>query len=391
MKTLAILGSTGSIGTSTLDVVRTHPERFRVRYLSANRNVAALCAQAREFRPEAVAVFDAASADAVRTEVGEITTVFAGLEGLLEIARRDDYDTLVSALVGFAGMLPTIAAIESGRDIALANKETLVVAGEVIARLLDRHRVSLAPVDSEHSAIWQCLAGEPEGSASKIILTASGGPFRGRSREELVGVTRDEALRHPNWSMGNKITIDSATLMNKGLEMIEAHWLFHLPADHIEVLVHPQSIIHSMVEFVDGSIKAQLGLPDMKLPIQYALSWPDRFATPGPRLDFLHLQRLTFEAPDPAAFRCLGLAYDALAAGGTAPACLNAANEIAVQAFLDGRIGFLDIPSLIEESLASIAVLPADDVNAILAVDAETRIFTTGRAARGERTTSLSR
>jgi 1-deoxy-D-xylulose-5-phosphate reductoisomerase len=390
MKTLAVLGSTGSIGTSTLDVVRAHPERFRIRYLSANRNAKLLCAQAREFRPEAVAVFDTDSAELVRADLGNGTKVYAGLEGLLEIARRDDYDTLVSALVGFAGMLPTIAAIEAGRDIALANKETLVVAGEVIARLLARHNVMLAPVDSEHSAIWQCLSGEPEGSATKIILTASGGPFRGRAREELAAVTREEALRHPNWTMGSKITIDSATLMNKGLEMIEAHWLFRVPAERIDVLVHPQSIIHSMVEFSDGSIKAQLGLPDMKLPIQYALSWPDRFPTPGPRLDFLHLHRLTFEAPDRAAFRCLALAYEALGSGGTAPACLNAANEVAVQAFLEGRIGFLDIPALIEESLAAIPVLPADDVEAILAVDAETRIFTTAGAARSVRATSFS-
>ena len=390
MKTLAILGSTGSIGTSTLEVVRAHPERFRVRYLSANRNIEALCAQAREFHPEAVAVFDTNAADAVRNALGTATRVFDGLEGLLDIARRDDYDTLVSALVGFSGLLPTIAAIESGRDIALANKETLVVAGEVIAHLLEKHRVTLAPVDSEHSAIWQCLSGEPEGSATKIILTASGGPFRGRSREQLAKVTPQEALRHPNWSMGSKITIDSATLMNKGLEMIEAHWLFRLPPDRIEVIVHPQSIIHSMVEFADGSIKAQLGLPDMKLPIQYALSWPGRFPTPGPRLDFRALRQLTFEEPDRDAFPCLGLAYEALSVGGTAPACMNAANEVAVQAFLDGRIGFLDIPALVEESLAAVPVRPAADVASILAVDAETRIFATACATRGARIISIS-
>ncbi|MBL0176548.1 MAG: 1-deoxy-D-xylulose-5-phosphate reductoisomerase [Ignavibacteria bacterium] len=390
MKTLAIFGSTGSIGTSTLDVVRQHPGRFRVRYLTAHRNAALLCAQAREFAPDAVAVVDPASAREAREILGSSVDVLSGMDGLLELARREDYDTLVSSLVGFAGMLPTIAAIQSGHDIALANKETLVVAGEIISRLLERHGVALAPVDSEHSAIWQCLAGEPPHSVAKLILTASGGPFRGRSREDLADVTREEALRHPNWTMGSKITIDSATLMNKGLEVIEAHWLFRVPPERIEVIVHPQSIIHSMVEFADGSVKAQLGLPDMKLPIQYALSHPDRFAVPGPRLDLLELRRLTFEEPDLETFRCLALAYEALAAGGTAPACLNAANEIAVQAFLDGRIGFLDIARVIEESLAAIPAVDAADIESIIATDAETRIFATSCAARSARTVSFS-
>lgn len=373
MKALALFGSTGSIGGSTLDVVRAHPEHFSVRYLAARSSVDRLCAQVEEFAPRAVAVEDRAAAARVRERVGAGTEVLEGAGGLLELARRDDYDMLVSSLVGFAGMRPTIAAIEAGKAVALANKETLVVAGEIITRLLATHRVPFLPIDSEHSAIMQCLAGETTESIARIVLTASGGPFRGRTRAELATVTRKQALKHPNWSMGHKITIDSATLMNKGLEVIEAHWLFSVPGERIDVLVHPQSIIHSMVEFTDGSVKAQLGPPDMKLPIHFALSWPDRRAAAYPRLDFSATTSLTFEAPDPGTFRCLALAYEALHTGGTAPAILNAANEVAVAAFLDETIGFLDIPAIIEECLSTLPVAAASDIDTVVAADHETR------------------
>lgn len=373
MKTLALFGSTGSIGTSTLDVVRRHPDAFRVRYLTANSRVEELLAQIEEFSPAAVAVADPVAAAAVRSAVGDRIPVLEGIDGLLDIARRDDYDTMVSGLVGFAGLLPTVAAIEHGHDIALANKETLVVAGEIISQLLATHRVRLLPVDSEHSAIFQCLVGEPPESVARLILTASGGPFRGRSRDELAHVTRADALAHPNWSMGQKITIDSATLMNKGLEVIEAHWLFGIPAERIDVVVHPQSIIHSMVEFTDGSVKAQLGVPDMKIPIHYALTAPDRIAATYDRLTFERMHTLTFEAPDTEAFPCLRLAYEALAAGGTAPAVLNGANEVAVAAFLAGRIGFLDIPAVIAQTLDDIPVTAADSIAAVSDADGAAR------------------
>jgi 1-deoxy-D-xylulose-5-phosphate reductoisomerase len=373
MKTLALFGSTGSIGTSTLDVVRRHPDAFRVRYLTANSRVEALVAQIDEFAPAAVAVADPIAAAAVRSAVGDRIPVLEGINGLLEIARRDDYDTMVSGLVGFAGLLPTVAAIEHGHDIALANKETLVVAGEIISHLLTQHRVRLLPVDSEHSAIFQCLVGEPAESVARLILTASGGPFRGRTRDELAHVTREHALAHPNWSMGQKITIDSATLMNKGLEVIEAHWLFGIPAERIDVMVHPQSIIHSMVEFTDGSVKAQLGVPDMKIPIHYALTAPDRIAATYDRLTLERMRTLTFEAPDTESFPCLRLAYEALAAGGTAPAVLNGANEVAVAAFLAGRIGFLDIPDVIARTLDEIPVTAADSIAAVSDADGAAR------------------
>jgi 1-deoxy-D-xylulose-5-phosphate reductoisomerase len=380
-RTLAILGSTGSIGRSTLEVARRHPERFSVRYMTAHANAELLIAQVREFRPSAVGVTDPAAWRAVRDAVGGMTEVLHGTTALVDIARRTDYTTLVSSLVGFAGLLPTVAAIESGRDVALANKETLVVAGEIITRLLDKHGARLLPVDSEHSAILQCLAGEAPESVRRIILTASGGPFRGRTHEQLRDVTRAEALRHPNWSMGAKITIDSATLMNKGLEVIEAHWLFGVPGERIDVVVHPQSIIHSMVEFTDGSIKAQMGVPDMKLPIHYALFWPDRVPADYHRLDFRSCATLTFEEPDLGTFRCLRLAYDALACGGTAPTVLNAANEIAVAAFLADRLPFHGIAAVIEDTLAAIPAVQAASIDAIVQADGRARMHATARVA----------
>jgi 1-deoxy-D-xylulose-5-phosphate reductoisomerase len=314
---LAIFGSTGSIGCNTLEVARRHPEHFEVRYLTGNSNAPLMIAQVREFRPAAIAITDPAAFTVVSAEVGTQTEVLFGEDGLMNIAARDDYMTMVSSLVGFAGLLPTVEAIKAGKRIALANKETLVVAGEIITRLRKEHSVPLLPIDSEHSAILQCIVGEPEHSVSRIILTASGGPFRGHSAEDLRNVTREQALQHPNWSMGNKITIDSATLMNKGLEVIEARWLFDVEADRIDIVVHPQSIIHSMVEFSDGSVKAQLGVPDMKIPIHYALTWPDRLAADYERLNLPAIGTMTFEEPDMESFPCLRLAFDALREGGT--------------------------------------------------------------------------
>ena len=372
-KILAVFGSTGSIGCNTLEVVRRHPDYFTVRYLTGNSNAAVLIDQVREFRPAAVVVGDNNARAEVRAAVGDITEVLDGGNALASIAARDDYDTMVSSLVGFAGLLPTIAAIRSGKHIALANKETLVVAGELMTRLAREHNVPLLPIDSEHSAIQQCLVGEPAHSVARIILTASGGPFRGWTREDLDAVTPAQALRHPNWSMGSKITIDSATLMNKGLEVIEAHWLFGVDAANIDVVVHPQSIIHSMVEFSDGSVKAQMGVPDMKIPIQYALTYPDRLAADYERADLARIGSLTFEAPDLATFPCLRLAYDALDAGGTAPACMNATNEIAVAAFLRGEIRFTGIPALIEESLQHVPLRAVSSLDDIIETDRAAR------------------
>ena len=372
-KILAVFGSTGSIGCNTLEVVRRHPDYFTVRYLTGNSNAAVLIDQVREFRPAAVVVGDNNARAEVRAAVGDITEVLDGGNALASIAARDDYDTMVSSLVGFAGLLPTIAAIRSGKHIALANKETLVVAGELMTRLAREHNVPLLPIDSEHSAIQQCLVGEPAHSVARIILTASGGPFRGWTREDLDAVTPAQALRHPNWSMGSKITIDSATLMNKGLEVIEAHWLFGVDAANIDVVVHPQSIIHSMVEFSDGSVKAQMGVPDMKIPIHYALTYPDRLAADYERADLARIGSLTFEAPDLATFPCLSLAYDALDAGGTAPACMNATNEIAVAAFLRGEIRFTGIPALIEESLQHVPLRAVSSLDDIIETDRAAR------------------
>lgn len=372
-RTLTILGSTGSIGTQTLDVVRSNPARYRVGYLTTNRRGDLLAQQIKEFRPTGVVVFDPTVAQQIRQQFGTQVEVMEGEEGACEVASRPEVDVVVSALVGFAGVRPTIAAIKQGKRIALANKETLVAAGEPIAKLLRQHNAELIPVDSEHSAIYQCLVGESAAEVEQLILTASGGPFRDLPADQFCQITPAQALRHPNWSMGPKITIDSATLMNKGLEVIEARWLFDVSPEKIGVVVHPQSIIHSMVQFVDGSVKAQLGLPDMRLPIQYALGWPERIANDYQRLSLPQLQSLTFSEPDFQRFPCLGLAFDALRRGGTAPAILNAANEVAVASFLDGELQFTDIPRCIERALERAEIVDSPSLDDILAADARTR------------------
>lgn len=352
IKHIAILGSTGSIGRNCLSVIHNLKDRFSITYLTTNTNIELLQNQIEHFHPCGVVVLDETKAAALQSMVGDSVEVLAGREGLLEIVRRDDVDLVINSIVGFAGLKPTVEAIKHRKNIALANKETLVVAGELVTSLVKEYGVHLVPIDSEHSAILQCLAGEDWNSAKRIILTASGGPLLNMPQDAFASITVEQALHHPNWKMGNKITIDSATLMNKGLEVIEARWLFGLPTECIDVVIHPQSIIHSMVEFVDGSIKAQLGIPDMKLPIQYALTYPERCLMNGSRVDFPKLQSMTFFAPDRKKFRCLQLAYDAMALGGTAPAIMNAANEVAVEAFLEKKISFNRIPELIEQALA---------------------------------------
>jgi 1-deoxy-D-xylulose-5-phosphate reductoisomerase len=373
-KTLALLGSTGSIGTQALEVVREQQGRFRVAVLTAGRQWELLVAQAREFRPAAVVISDdfyqqvkAALADQPDTQV------LAGDAALVEVVQRPDIDVVLTALVGYAGLPPTVAAIRAGKDIALANKETLVVAGELITALVQQHGVKLLPVDSEHSAIFQCLVGEEQNPVEKVILTASGGPFRGRSAADLAHITKAQALKHPNWTMGAKITIDSATLMNKGLEVIEAKWLFALRNDQIDVVVHPQSIVHSLVQFADGSLKAQLGLPDMKLPIQYALGYPARLRNDFPRFSFLAYPTLTFEAPDLGTFRHLPLAFAAMERGGTAACVLNAANEVAVAAFLQDQVSFLGMADVVAECLQTVPYLAAPTLADYAATDAEAR------------------
>ena len=351
-KHIAILGSTGSIGRNCLSVIHNLADRFSITYLTTNTNIELLLNQIAHFHPRGVVVLDETKAAALQSMVGDSVEVLAGREGLLEIVRRDDVDLVINSIVGFAGLKPTVEAIKHRKHIALANKETLVVAGELVTSLVKEYGVHLVPIDSEHSAILQCLVGEDRNSANRIILTASGGPLLNTPQDTFASITVEQALNHPNWKMGNKITIDSATLMNKGLEVIEARWLFGLPIERIDVVIHPQSIIHSMVEFVDGSIKAQLGVPDMKLPIQYALTYPERCPMSGNHVDFPKLQSMTFFAPDRNKFRCLQLAYDAMALGGTAPAIMNAANEVAVQAFLEKKITFCRIPELIEQALA---------------------------------------
>ena len=351
-KRVAILGSTGSIGTQTLDVIRQHPDWFTVEVLTAQHNWELLVAQALEFKPNAVVIGNEDHYLKVKEALtGEQIKVFAGQKAIAQVVEMDTIDVVLTALVGYSGLIPTVHAIRAGKQIALANKETLVVAGELITALAKQHGVNIYPVDSEHSAIFQCLVGEFHNPIEKIILTASGGPFRGKDTAYLSSVTREQALKHPNWDMGAKITIDSASLMNKGLEVIEAKWLFGLKTVQIEVVVHPQSIVHSLVQFEDGSIKAQLGLPDMRIPIQFALSYPDRLKSNFERFNFANYPQLTFEQPDVKTFRNLQLAYDALAAGGNAPCILNAANEIAVAAFLNRQIGFLEMSDLIEETL----------------------------------------
>lgn len=374
MKSLVILGSTGSIGVSTLEIVAAHPQRFRVVALTAGRNLELFEQQVRVFRPEVVAVPDAADAALLRERLGNAAPrILAGRDGLVACATAAGAELVVSAIVGAAGLEPTLAAIEAGLDVALANKETLVAAGDLVMSAVERHAVNLFPVDSEHSAIFQSLAGHRHHDVRRLILTASGGPFRTRSAAELERVTPADALAHPNWTMGRKITIDSATMMNKGLEVIEAHWLFDLPAERIAVHIHPESIVHSMVEYVDGAVIAQLGIPDMKTPIALALSWPERLPLDMPPLDLCRLGRLHFSEPDLERFPCLALAYRALRSGGTAPALLNAANEVAVEAFLDGRLGFTAIAAVIGTVLDRCAVTAADSLAAVLAADAQAR------------------
>lgn len=374
-KSIALLGATGSIGTQTLDVVRAQPGRFRVAVLTAQRQWELLVQQAREFRPAVVVIGDESLFENVKNALADQpeTSVQAGATALTEAVTQPEVNVVLTALVGYAGLLPTVAAIRAGKTIALANKETLVVAGQLITDLARQHGVRLLPVDSEHSAIFQCLVGEETNPVEKIILTASGGPFRGRSAHEMEAVTKAQALKHPNWEMGAKITIDSASLMNKGLEVIEAKWLFGLTDDQIDVVVHPQSIVHSLVQFEDGSLKAQLGLPDMKLPIQYALGYPQRLANSFPRFSFLDYPTLTFEAPDRAAFPNLELAFGAMRQGGNAPCILNAANEIAVAAFLREQIGFRQMSDLVADCLARVSYLAEPLLDDLVATDAETR------------------
>lgn len=371
---LAVLGSTGSVGTQTLEVVELYPDHFSITVLSAGKNAELLIQQALKFNPAAVVVCDKGAFEKVKDALkGKDIEVLYGEDALIEAVKRDDIDIVLTAVVGAVGLKPTVAAIESGKDIALANKETLVVAGELITGLIEKHQVKLLPVDSEHSAIFQCLAGEETNPIEKIILTASGGPFRGKSREDLVAVTKAQALKHPNWSMGAKITIDSASLMNKGLEVIEAKWLFGLEADQVDVIIHHQSIIHSLVQFEDGSLKAQMGLPDMKLPIQYALTYPNRFKNNFKRFNFLDYPTLTFEQPDMEVFRNLKLAYQALRDGGNAPCVLNGANEIVVEAFLNDRIGFLEMSDIIEETLCQVKSQKTLSLEDYLQFDLESR------------------
>jgi len=374
-KHIAILGSTGSIGRNSLSVIHNLADRFSISYLTTNTNIELLQNQIANFHPRGVVVLDETKAAVLRSAVGGSVEVLAGREGLLEIVRRDDVDLVINSIVGFAGLKPTVEAIKHRKHIALANKETLVVAGELVTSLVKEYGVNLIPIDSEHSAILQCLAGENRNSASRIILTASGGPLLNTPLDAFASITVEQALNHPNWKMGNKITIDSATLMNKGLEVIEARWLFGIPAERIDVVIHPQSIIHSMVEFVDGSIKAQLGLPDMKLPIQYALTYPERCPMSSSRVDFPKLQSMTFFTPDRNKFRCLQLAYDAMALGGTAPAIMNAANEVAVQAFLENKILFNRIPELIEQALAKQTNHVSPDLEHTFQSDHKTREY----------------
>lgn len=376
-KRIAILGSTGSIGTQTLEVIRQHPEDFEVEVLTAQNNCDLLIAQALEFKPNAVVIGNEHNYQKVKEALlPHDIKVFAGHKAIAQVVEMETIDVVLTALVGYSGLIPTVQAIKAGKQIALANKETLVVAGEIITALAKENGVNIYPVDSEHSAIFQCLVGEFHNPIEKIILTASGGPFRGKDRAFLETVTREQALKHPNWDMGAKITIDSASLMNKGLEVIEAKWLFGLRTEQIEVVVHPQSVIHSLVQFEDGSIKAQLGLPDMRIPIQFALSYPDRLKSDFERFNFSKYPNLTFEQPDMKTFRNLQLAFDALANGGNAPCVLNAANEIAVAAFLNREVGFLEMSDLIAETMAKAAFVAHPSLDDYVASDAEARMIT---------------
>jgi 1-deoxy-D-xylulose-5-phosphate reductoisomerase len=375
-KRIAIFGSTGSIGRQALEVIAAHPDKFSVEILTAHTNDELLIKQSLQFKPNIVVIADEKKYDRVKEALASAhVNVFTGEEALDEAASLDSYDVMLAAIVGFAGLKPTLRALQNGRTVALANKETLVVAGDIVMRTASENKAPVIPVDSEHSAIFQSLVGEARNPIDKIILTASGGPFLGKKPNYLVNVKRDHALQHPNWAMGAKITIDSATLMNKGLEMIEARWLFNLKPEQIQVLIHPQSIIHSMVQFEDGSIKAQMGLPDMKLPIQYALSFPQRIISQFPRYDFKRPNTLTFEEPDTKTFRNLVLAEEALCRGGNLPCILNAANEIAVFAFLRNRIGFLDITEMVERTMNKISFIQNPTLEEYFDSDGEARNF----------------
>jgi 1-deoxy-D-xylulose-5-phosphate reductoisomerase len=373
-KRIAILGSTGSIGTQALEVIKTHSEQFEAEVLTARNNWELLIQQALEFKPNAVVIENEQHYQNVKEALSQTSVkVYAGTEALTSITEMETIDLILTALVGFSGLRPTLRAIEYGKNIALANKETLVVGGALVTEMARRNKISIFPVDSEHSAIFQCLAGEFHNPVEKIILTASGGPFRGKKKEELEGVTRAQALKHPNWTMGAKVTIDSASLMNKGLEVIEAKWLFDLTAEQIDVVVHPQSIIHSMVQFTDGSIKAQMGLPDMRLPIQYAMTYPDRLTSSFPRFDFLAYPSLTFDQPDLKTFRNLALAFRALKKGGNSPCVLNAANEIAVERFLEDKISFLKMPDLVEQCMDEIPHIEKPTLEQYIETDLQAR------------------
>ena len=370
MRKISILGSTGSIGTQTLEVVENLKD-IKVMAITGNSNIGLLEKQARKFQPELVAVMDEKNAEILKEKLSDLhIRVVSGMDGLVEAATYEGVDIVVTSVVGNVGLKPTFEAIRAGKNIALANKETLVSAGQLVMDLAKKHNINIYPVDSEHSAIFQSLQGNEGSKIERILLTASGGPFRGKKREELLNVTAADALKHPNWSMGNKITIDSATLMNKGLEVMEAKWLFGVDVDQIEVLVHPQSIVHSAVEYEDGAIVAQLGEPDMRVPIQYALTYPKRVKNPFPRVDFTQRNNLTFDKPDMETFKCLSLAYRALKTGGTLPAVLNGANEVAVARFLKGDIGFLDIPELIEQTMDAYTVKYEYTLEDLLEADA---------------------
>lgn len=381
---LAILGSTGSIGTQALEVVEANPDTFVVEVLTAQTNSELLIAQALKFKPNAVVIGDERKHQAVRDALWEADIkVYAGEAALAQVVEIEAIDIVLTALVGFAGLRPTLAAINAGKHLALANKETLVVAGDLVTRMAKEKGVNIYPVDSEHSAIFQCMAGEWHNPIEKVILTASGGPFRGKKRHDLTSVTKAQALKHPNWDMGAKITIDSASLMNKGLEVIEAKWLFGLHADQIDVIVHPQSIIHSIVQFADGSMKAQMGLPDMKLPIQYAIGYPERLPSSYPRFNFLDYPALTFEQPDLDTFGNLRLAFEAMQRGGNAPCVLNAANEVAVSLFLKDEIGFLGMTDLVETCLEKVAFTAAPGLDDLFETDRITREYATSLAVSG--------
>lgn len=373
-KHIAILGSTGSIGTQALDVIERHPSYFQVEVLTAQNNADLLIEQAIKFSPNAVVIVNEAYYTKVKEALVPLDIkVFAGENALGSVVEMDSIDLVLTALVGYSGLIPTIRAIQAGKTIALANKETLVVAGELVTSLAREKGVNIYPVDSEHSAIFQCLVGEFHNRIEKIILTASGGPFRGKKRDELLHVTKAQALKHPNWTMGAKVTIDSASLMNKGLEVIEAKWLFNLRPEQVEVVVHPQSIIHSLVQFEDSSIKAQLGLPDMRLPIQFAMTYPNRISSTFPRFDFASYPALTFEKPDTETFRNLALAFKAMELGGNMPCVLNAANEIAVSSFLEDKVGFLQMSDVVEKCLAKVSFIKNPTLEDYIGTDRETR------------------